>query len=42
MAHHVDLNVQLIACTEFTSPMDVEWTPDAEGGEALIEFAGRE
>ena len=41
MAHHVDLNVQLIACTEFTPPMDVEWTTDAEGGEALIEFAGR-
>ena len=41
MAHHVDLNVQLIACTEFTPPMDVEGTTDAEGGEALIEFAGR-
>ena len=41
MAHHVDLNVQLIACTEFTPPMDVEWTTDGEGGEALIEFAGR-
>ncbi|AHI00539.1 thymidylate synthase (FAD) [Kutzneria viridogrisea] len=33
--------VQLIAKTEFFPPADVPWTTDAEGGEALAEFAGR-
>jgi thymidylate synthase (FAD) len=33
--------VQLIGKTEFSPPADVEWTTDAEGGEALAEFAGR-
>ncbi|HWD04767.1 MAG TPA: FAD-dependent thymidylate synthase [Amycolatopsis sp.] len=33
--------VQLIARTEFFPPEDVPWTTDADGGEALAEFAGR-
>jgi thymidylate synthase (FAD) len=33
--------VQLIAKTEFFPPADVPWTTDADGGEALAEFAGR-
>ncbi len=34
-------NVQLIAFTQFQSPADVPWQTDAEGGQALAEFAGR-
>ena len=37
----VPLRVQLVAKTEFVAPDDVPWTTDAEGGEALAEFAGR-
>jgi thymidylate synthase (FAD) len=33
--------VRIIAWTHFESPEDVSWTTDAEGGEALAEFAGR-
>jgi thymidylate synthase (FAD) len=33
--------VQLIAKTEFFPPADVPWSTDADGGEALAEFAGR-
>jgi thymidylate synthase (FAD) len=33
--------VQLIARTEFLPPDDVPWHTDADGGEALAEFAGR-
>ena len=33
--------VQLIAKTEFLPPADVPWSTDADGGEALAEFAGR-
>src|SRR6266516_2275856 len=33
--------VELIAKTEFFPPSDVPWETDAEGGEALAEFAGR-
>ncbi|WP_034287077.1 FAD-dependent thymidylate synthase [Amycolatopsis benzoatilytica] len=33
--------VQLIAKTEFFPPDDVPWSTDADGGEALAEFAGR-
>src|SRR5262245_57695928 len=33
--------VALIAKTEFCSPAGVPWTTDADGGEALAEFAGR-
>ncbi len=37
----VPLRVQLIAKTEFFPPDDVPWSTDADGGEALAEFAGR-
>jgi thymidylate synthase (FAD) len=33
--------VQLIAWTHFEPPEDVPWSTDAEGGQALAEFAGR-
>src|SRR4030095_15292996 len=33
--------VQVIAKTEFIPPADVAWSTDADGGEALAEFAGR-
>ncbi len=42
-AEHVrfaSLRVQLAAKTEFV-PLDVPWETDAEGGQALAEFAGR-
>ena len=35
------LTVQLVAKTEFFPPADVPWETDAEGGQALAEFAGR-
>ncbi|MEU5693936.1 FAD-dependent thymidylate synthase [Actinosynnema sp. NPDC020468] len=41
MVGTVGLNVQLIAKTEFFPPEDVPWSTDADGGEALAEFAGR-
>ncbi|CAN5221176.1 FAD-dependent thymidylate synthase [soil metagenome] len=41
MAHTAPLRVQLIAKTEFTAPPDVPWSTDADGGPALVEFAGR-
>lgn len=37
----VSPKVQLIAKTEFFPPEDVPWSTDADGGEALAEFAGR-
>jgi thymidylate synthase (FAD) len=37
----VSPKVQLIAKTEFFTPTDVPWSTDADGGEALAEFAGR-
>lgn len=37
----VPLSVQLVAKTEFLPPVDVPWSTDAEGGQALAEFAGR-
>lgn len=40
MSELVPLKVQLVASTRFTPP-DVDWSTDADGGEALIEFAGR-
>jgi thymidylate synthase (FAD) len=33
--------VRLIAWTHFEPPADVDWSTDAEGGQALAEFAGR-
>ncbi|ANW64378.1 MULTISPECIES: FAD-dependent thymidylate synthase [Mycolicibacterium] len=41
MAEIAPLRVQLIAKTEFTAPADVPWSTDADGGQALVEFAGR-
>ncbi|GBG35768.1 FAD-dependent thymidylate synthase [Mycobacterium montefiorense] len=41
MAEIAPLRVQLIAKTEFLAPPDVPWTTDADGGPALVEFAGR-
>ena len=41
MAETAPLRVQLIAKTEFTAPADVPWSTDADGGQALVEFAGR-
>ncbi|MEI4272697.1 FAD-dependent thymidylate synthase [Klenkia sp. LSe6-5] len=35
------LTVQVIAQTQFTPPPDVPWETDADGGQALAEFAGR-
>lgn len=41
MAEIAPLRVQLIARTEFCAPPDVPWETDADGGSALVEFAGR-
>jgi thymidylate synthase (FAD) len=41
VAETAPLRVQLIAKTEFTAPPDVPWSTDADGGPALLEFAGR-
>ncbi|MGY4709881.1 FAD-dependent thymidylate synthase [Mycolicibacterium sp. CBM1] len=41
MAETAPLRVQLIAKTEFLAPPDVPWSTDADGGQALLEFAGR-
>ncbi len=35
------MRVQLVAKTEFRRPPDVPWETDADGGQALAEFAGR-
>jgi thymidylate synthase (FAD) len=41
VAETAPLRVQLIAKTEFTAPPEVPWDTDADGGSALVEFAGR-
>ncbi|WP_326547110.1 FAD-dependent thymidylate synthase [Mycolicibacterium sp. ND9-15] len=41
MAETTPLRVQLIAKTEFLAPPDVPWETEADGGPALVEFAGR-
>lgn len=41
MAKAVPLSVDLIACSTFHPPSDVDFATDTGGGEALIEFAGR-
>ncbi|MGI5129103.1 FAD-dependent thymidylate synthase [Pseudonocardia sp. CA-107938] len=41
MPQIVPLGVQLVAKTQFTPPEGVPWSTDAEGGQALAEFAGR-
>jgi len=35
------MQVQVIAQTQFIPPAEVPWTTDADGGQALAEFAGR-
>ncbi len=37
----MSMRVQVIAQTQFTPPEDVDWSTDADGGQALAEFAGR-
>jgi thymidylate synthase (FAD) len=37
----VPMKVQVVAQTQFTPPADVPWETDADGGQALAEFAGR-
>jgi thymidylate synthase (FAD) len=37
----VPLTVQVIATTHFEPPAELPWSTDADGGEALAEFAGR-
>ncbi|HZM80761.1 MAG TPA: FAD-dependent thymidylate synthase [Candidatus Limnocylindrales bacterium] len=41
MTELVQPKVQLIAWTHFEPPADVVWSTDADGGQALAEFAGR-
>ncbi|MEV0946342.1 FAD-dependent thymidylate synthase [Rhodococcus sp. NPDC049939] len=41
MPQTVALRVRLVAKTEFLPPADIPWETDADGGEALAEFAGR-
>lgn len=41
MSDNVALSAQIVAATEFHPPADIDWETDADGGEALIEFAGR-
>ncbi|MDA3624375.1 FAD-dependent thymidylate synthase [Saccharopolyspora oryzae] len=41
MTEIVRPKVQLIGKTEFFPPEDVDWSTDADGGQALAEFAGR-
>lgn len=41
MSNTVSLKVQLVAKTDFVEPPDIPWETDADGGQALVEFAGR-
>ena len=41
MPEMVQPQVQMIAWTQFDPPEDVPWSTDADGGQALAEFAGR-
>lgn len=41
MTEIVPPQVAIIAWTQFAPPADVPWSTDAEGGQALAEFAGR-
>ena len=41
MTEIVEPQVKLIAWTHFEAPSEVPWSTDAEGGQALAEFAGR-
>ncbi len=41
MAEIVAPQVRLIAWTQFQAPEEIPWSTDADGGQALAEFAGR-
>jgi thymidylate synthase (FAD) len=41
MAESVPLGVRIVAKTEFVAPPGIPWSTDADGGQALAEFAGR-
>jgi thymidylate synthase (FAD) len=41
MPEMVQPQVTLVAWTQFQAPPDVPWSTDADGGQALAEFAGR-
>ncbi len=41
MPEIVEPQVKIIAWTHFEAPEDVSWSTDADGGQALAEFAGR-
>jgi len=41
VAEIVSSQVKLIAWTQFQAPDEIDWTTDADGGQALAEFAGR-
>lgn len=41
MPNTVSPQVQLVAWTQFQAPQDIPWSTDADGGQALAEFAGR-
>jgi thymidylate synthase (FAD) len=41
VAETVPLHVQVIGWTHFETPPDIPWDTDADGGQALAEFAGR-
>jgi thymidylate synthase (FAD) len=41
VAETAPLHVQLIAMTDFIAPQGVPWSTDVDGGQALVEFAGR-
>ncbi len=41
MAQVVSPQVRMVGWTHFEAPEDVPWSTDAEGGQALAEFAGR-
>ncbi|WP_153504889.1 FAD-dependent thymidylate synthase [Cumulibacter manganitolerans] len=41
MSDQTTLRVDVIATTRFSAPADVPWSTDADGGQALAEFAGR-
>lgn len=41
MATVADLSIELVSHSGFSKPADIDWDTDADGGSALVEFAGR-
>ncbi|HEX6872911.1 MAG TPA: FAD-dependent thymidylate synthase, partial [Micromonosporaceae bacterium] len=41
MSDRVSPRITLIGWTTFQPPAEVAWSTDAQGGQALVEFAGR-